>query len=63
MQVNSIRLRVSHRLDGLGIAGRNDALATDGKCFNVGPRLNAGKDLAIEENEIQISMLRERGRR
>src|SRR3984957_11425647 len=62
MQVGRICLWANHGLDGLRVTGRNDALATDGQRLHVGVRLNACKYLAVEEDEIRICLLRERGR-
>src|ERR1700722_7312391 len=61
MQVDRIRLWANHGLDGLRVTGRNDALATNGQRLHVGVRLNACKYLAIEEDEIWMRLLRERG--
>lgn len=51
MQVNHARLRTSHRLNGLRIAGCHYAVAANSQRFDVRVCSNACKYLAIEEEK------------
>src|ERR1700733_11526186 len=57
VQVNSIGLRTDHRPDRLCLAGRHDALATDGHRLHIGSRSNPGKNLPIEQYRVWFRLL------